>query len=125
VVPRLGANVAALIRSFVGRPCFVRIPARRARDCVGQVMAAIWHATAGTIEPCNYHPRQSTRSRTEGLHMSQEMFRLCLWIAAALMAIVPIYLLFENNIVGAVVVAVPSFFILTAVASITGKWRQE
>jgi Flp pilus assembly protein TadB len=92
---------------------------------VGQVMAAIWHATAGTIEPCNYHPRQSTRSRTEGLHMSQEMFRLCLWIAAALMAIVPIYLLFENNIVGAVVVAVPSFFILTAVASITGKWRQE
>jgi uncharacterized membrane protein YkvI len=58
-------------------------------------------------------------------NMSEKTFNICLWIGAALMAIVPVYLLFEKNISGAVVVIVPSFAILMIVIAITRKMWSE
>jgi hypothetical protein len=52
--------------------------------------------------------------------MSYKWFLCCVGISAPLMMVVPIYLLFQDNTVGAVAIAFPSTLILLAIFAIPG-----
>jgi hypothetical protein len=57
--------------------------------------------------------------------MSYRSFLIFMWCLGPTMAGVPLYLLFQNNIAGAIAIALPSALILTAIAVISKSLAGE